>query len=37
MAENETEQLSSKFFNILKDTDTKNANIQASSDNLANY
>lgn len=37
MAENETEQLSSKFFNILKDTDlTKNANIQTSSDNLAN-
>ncbi|HJD66873.1 MAG TPA: phosphatidylinositol 4-kinase [Rickettsia endosymbiont of Bembidion lapponicum] len=37
MAENETEQLSSKFFDILKDTDqTKNANIQASCDNLAN-
>ncbi|HJD62137.1 MAG TPA: hypothetical protein LFW14_00820 [Rickettsia endosymbiont of Degeeriella rufa] len=37
MVENETEQLSSKFFDILKDTDqTKNANIQASCDNLAN-
>ena len=37
MAGNETEQLSSKLFNILKDIDqTKNANIQASCDNLAN-
>lgn len=37
MAENEIEQLSSKLFNILNDTNQiKNANIQASCDNLAN-